>query len=121
MGHPCCDLFARVDLLSRPDVRTDPVEPPVAGAEPGDARPADTPSPSAGRTWRRPTAAGMMGYAAGPVFLLMAAATAAGEDAALAAICGAGPLPFASDMVAMYLLMGVFHLGPWLEMARRRG
>lgn len=62
----------------------------------------------------------LLAYAAAPVFGLMAGLSAL--DASGMAICsGAAMLPI-HDMALMYLLMGVFHLSPWLKLlfAQRR-
>ena len=57
--------------------------------------------------------------AAAPVFGAMAILAAIDEAGAPAIICaGAGLAP--SGMVAMYLLMGLFHLGPWLRRISRQ-
>ena len=56
-----------------------------------------------------------LALAAAPTFAAMALASAAG--AAPMALCiGAGPLPI-DGMTAMYLLMSLFHLPPWLKRA----
>lgn len=56
--------------------------------------------------------------AAAPVFALMAVLSLV--DGPAPALCSAGPglLPF-DGMTAMYLLMTLFHLPPWLTLARR--
>ena len=61
---------------------------------------------------------GWLGLAATPTFAVMAWVVAG----APAAICAsdAGPLPL-DGMVWMYLLMGLFHLPPWLRLASRAG
>ena len=58
-----------------------------------------------------------LALAAAPTFGLMALATA---KAPAMALCFAGPniLPI-DGMTAMYLLMSLFHLPPWLRLARR--
>jgi len=67
----------------------------------------------------RPTAAGWLGLAAAPSFALMACVVAA--DPRPAALCGpmSGPLSI-HGMAAMYLLMSLFHLPPWLKLAFER-
>ena len=64
----------------------------------------------------RSEAAGYLALAASPTFAVMALATALDGGGPMAALCGAGtggwPL---DDMVMMYLLMGAFHLSPWLK------
>jgi len=56
--------------------------------------------------------------AAAPVFALMAALSFV--DGSPSALCsaGSGLLPF-DGMTTMYLLMSLFHLPPWLTLARR--
>jgi hypothetical protein len=49
--------------------------------------------------------------AATPTFLIMALAAGMGPDM----ICSAMGTPM-SGMTAMYLLMGLFHAGPWLKL-----
>jgi hypothetical protein len=70
----------------------------------------------------RPASAGaidVLALAAAPTFALMAIAT--GRSPAMA-FCGpgAGLLPI-DGMTGMYLLMSLFHLPPWLRIARRTG
>lgn len=55
-----------------------------------------------------------LGLGATPTFLLMAAIAAG--DAGHAALCATGALPI-DGMALMYLLMGLFHLPPWLRLA----
>ena len=62
-----------------------------------------------------------LGLAAAPTFAVMAVATGLYEPRGGAAFCG--PVPGGSplgDMGVMYLLMGAFHLGPWLRLAASR-
>jgi hypothetical protein len=59
-----------------------------------------------------------LGLAASPTFALMALTTAA--DPATAALCAVGGTILPVDgMTAMSLLMSLFHLPPWLGLARR--
>jgi len=64
-------------------------------------------------------AAAWLALAASPTFALMA--WIAANEAPATAFCGSGSR-FASlqGMAAMYLLMSVFHLSPWLRLACRR-
>ena len=59
-----------------------------------------------------------LALAASPTFALMALVAA--DDAPMA-LCSAGSsmLPM-SGMTAMYLLMSLFHLSPWLKLASGR-
>jgi hypothetical protein len=77
------------------------------------------PLPPAGAS--RPAAPGAidaLALAAAPTFALMALATGSSPAMALCAP-GAGVLPI-DGMTAMYLLMSLFHLPPWLKLAPRR-
>ena len=56
----------------------------------------------------------LLGLAAAPTFAAMALLSAMGGDANMICSSSRWPLPF-SDMVAMYLLMAVFHLSHWLK------
>jgi hypothetical protein len=58
---------------------------------------------------------GWLALAAAPTFAAMAlwSAFAAGEP-----VCGMGSSPL-GGMTAMYLLMGAFHLAPWLRLLGR--
>lgn len=59
-----------------------------------------------------------LALAASPVFALMALVSAA--DAPPLALCAAGATLLPVDgMTAMYLLMSLFHLPPWLRLAGR--
>jgi len=57
-----------------------------------------------------------LAYAAAPTFALMA--WVAANDASPAMLCSLAPdiLPI-DGMTAMYLLMSLFHLQPWLKLA----
>jgi hypothetical protein len=69
-------------------------------------------------TWREGGAAGLLALAAAPTFALMAAASALAPEAPLAGLCSARGSGL-TGMVPMYLLMSLFHLGPWLRVLRR--
>ena len=73
---------------------------------------------SDGWIWRAHGVAGRLGLAASPTFALMA--WIAASDSPRVAICSAasGVLPI-DGMAWMYVLMCVFHLSPWLKLARR--
>jgi hypothetical protein len=77
------------------------------------AQPADESRPAA------LVAIDVLALAAAPTFALMAIATGNSPVIALCAP-GAGFLPI-DGMTAMYLLMSLFHLPPWLRLARRVG
>lgn len=75
---------------------------------------------NAGSSHRRPAdLAGRLGLAAAPVFGLMAAVSAFGppDMTMCSAASASGPI---SDMTMMYLLMGFFHLPPWLRLLSGR-
>lgn len=57
--------------------------------------------------------------AATPVFALMALLTGVLDRGAQDTLCQAMPSPLAG-MATMYLLMGAFHLPPWLRLVSRR-
>ena len=63
--------------------------------------------------------AGWLGLAAAPTFALMAGISAAGSPAMM--MCSTVPtfMPI-NDMALMYLLMGLFHLLPWLKLVFAR-
>ena len=63
--------------------------------------------------------AGWLGLAATPVFALMAWISAVGS--AEMAICSTASafMPI-DDMALMYLLMGLFHLSPWMKLLAAR-
>ena len=64
----------------------------------------------------RSGAGGWLGLAASPTFTLMGLMTALHEDQALALCSQAGHSSILGGMAAMYLLMAVFHLAPWLRL-----
>jgi hypothetical protein len=68
------------------------------------------------RVWRARSAAGWLNLAASPTFAMMA--WIPGNDAGPISFCSSGSLlsPI-NGMTAMYLLMSLFHLSPWLELA----
>jgi hypothetical protein len=121
MGRPCCDRFRGDEPRPATPARSAGDASPPSGSAPGSSRPADIPSPSAGRTFATLHLGDFIAYGAAPVFAAMALVTAIGEDEAMAAICATGPVPFFSGMVTMYLLMAAFHLGPWLGLLRAKG
>jgi len=69
--------------------------------------------------WQARGAAGCLALAASPTFALMA--WIAANNAPPMPLCpsGSGILPL-DGMTAMYLLMSLFHLSPWLKLASRR-
>jgi hypothetical protein len=71
------------------------------------------------RPWHARGAAGWLGLAASPTFALMA--WIAANDAPPHAFCSSGSsfLPI-DGMTAMYGLMSLFHLSPWLKLASGR-
>ena len=80
-------------------------------------------SPSAGASaGNTRSMADWLGLAATPTFALMALLTAANASTDMA--CASMPGTFTLDgMVTMYLIMGAFHLPPWLRLlsSRSRG
>lgn len=64
-------------------------------------------------------AAERLALAAAPTFAVMALATAILGDGPLEAICGSAGMGAHEGMALMYLLMSVFHLGPWLGRTAR--
>lgn len=62
--------------------------------------------------------AGWLGLAAAPTFLGMAWVVAG--HATMPCSSGSGLLPL-DGMASMYLLMGLFHLPPWLRLVSARG
>lgn len=72
-------------------------------------------SATANKTTGKPAS---LALAASPVFAAMALVSAA--DAPPLALCAAGATLLPIDgMTAMYLLMALFHLPPWLKLAGR--
>ena len=62
-----------------------------------------------------------LSLAATPAFAIMALLTGL-KPGEMDSLCSAGPAAPLSGMAAMYLLMSVFHLPPWLKLvAHRRG
>jgi len=71
------------------------------------------------RVWQARGAAGWLTLAASPTFALMA--WIAANDAPPMALCSSGSSILPIDaMTAMYLLMSLFHLSPWLKLASAR-
>jgi hypothetical protein len=68
------------------------------------------------RAWQVRGATGWLALAASPTFALMA--WIAANDASPMALCSSASniLPI-NGMTAMYLLMSLFHLSPWLRLA----
>jgi hypothetical protein len=64
-----------------------------------------------------PQAPGWLALAASPSFALMGLIAAI--DAPRTALCASGVLPV-DGMTAMYALMSLFHLPPWLALVRGR-
>jgi hypothetical protein len=67
-----------------------------------------------------PGAAGWLGLAAAPTFVVMALLTcvpSGGADMMCSAAHGVSPL---SGMLPMYVLMSAFHSTPWLKLISRR-
>lgn len=64
-------------------------------------------------------AAGWLGLAASPSFVLMAWYSEATRLPDALCSTGAGPLPI-GGMTLMYLLMALFHLTPWLRLLSDR-
>jgi hypothetical protein len=66
-------------------------------------------------------AADWLAMAAAPTFAAMAVVTAWAGEGPMAGLCsavGGGPI---GGMTLMYLLMGVFHAGPWMRVLRPKG
>jgi hypothetical protein len=71
------------------------------------------------RTWQTRGAAGWLALAASPTFALMA--WIAANDTSPMTLCASDSRILPIDgMTAMYLLMGLFHLAPWLKLASGR-
>lgn len=81
----------------------------------GDDRSSDANRRSSDANFSSRTIRGAIGLAAAPTFAAMALLSGLYQDE-LAAICsgGSGALPL-TGMVWMYILMSVFHVGPWLR------
>jgi hypothetical protein len=68
------------------------------------------------RAWQECGAAAWLTLAASPTFALMALIAA--NDAPPIALCSSGSSILPIDgMTAMYLMMSLFHLSPWLRIA----
>ena len=62
----------------------------------------------------------MLAYAAAPVCLVFALLTAGSEDGS-APVCGAmGSGSLLGGMATMYMVMAIFHSGPWLSLLSNR-
>jgi hypothetical protein len=65
-----------------------------------------------------PASSKALALAASPTFALLALIAA--NDGPMHALCSSGSSPIPVDgMTAMYLLMSLFHLPPWLNLAWR--
>ena len=63
--------------------------------------------------------AGWLGLAAAPTFALMAWISAADPQGMMMCSSASSLMPI-NDMALMYLLMGLFHLSPWLKLVSAR-
>ena len=63
-------------------------------------------------------AADWLALAASPTFAMMALLTTVWGGGPAELLCAAVSGSALSGMTAMYLIMGVFHAGPWLKMVR---
>jgi hypothetical protein len=71
------------------------------------------------RAWQARDAAGWLALAVSPTSALMA--WIAANDASPIALCSSGSSILPVDgMTAMYVLMSLFHLSPWLKLASGR-
>jgi hypothetical protein len=59
-------------------------------------------------------------FAAAPTFVIMALLTAVFDRGLPQAFCSAAGSPLPGGMASMYLLMGAFHMVPWLKLVSRR-
>ena len=71
------------------------------------------------RAWQARGAAGWLALAASPTFALMAGIAALDAPSITLCSSGSSTLPI-NGMTAMYLLMSLFHLSPWLKLASSR-
>jgi hypothetical protein len=69
--------------------------------------------------WQAPRVTGWLALAASPAFALMA--WIAANDASPMTLCPSGSRLLPIDgMTAMYVLMSLFHVSPWLKLAAGR-
>lgn len=61
----------------------------------------------------------LLALAPTPTFALLAVLSAGQESTLQTVICSAAHSSPLTGMVSMYLLMSVFHAGPWLRLAAR--
>jgi hypothetical protein len=62
----------------------------------------------------------LLALAPTPTFALLAVLSAGQENSLQNAICSAAHSSQLTGMVSMYLLMSVFHAGPWLQLLAAR-
>ena len=62
----------------------------------------------------------MLALAASPTFAIMALLSTVAESDPAAILCSGGQMSPLAGMGLMYLLMGTFHVSPWLRLIRDR-